>query len=138
MNAMGKADIICAGRDKALIHPVMTKVALLRDGFVFVECDRIIRACSDAGLTSCTQIVFHDDNAVRPFDDRFFRTGLGTGGGVAVPAQVDLEYELRSIVDPPWAVFPHRNQFDPGSGAVFLLAGRLAGSAAPTEGIIYS
>jgi len=130
---MGQADIIRAGRNKPPLHPLMTKVALLRDALVFVKCDRFIRARSDAGPTSDTQIVVHDDNTVLPFGDRIFRTGLDTGWIVAVPASFDPIYKFGLIIDPSRPVFVHRNQFDALGRPVFLLAGHLAGSAAPTK-----
>jgi hypothetical protein len=137
VNAMRQADIIGAGRDEPLIHPVMAKVALLGDIPVHVIIDGIIRAFLHAGLASGAQIVVHDNDSVRPFGDGFCRTSLDTRWIVAVPAQVDLKYELRLIIAPPRAVFPHRNQFDTLGCPVFLLAGHLTGSAAPTELIVY-
>jgi hypothetical protein len=128
-----QADIIRAGRDKPPIHPVMAKVALLGDIPVHVICDSVVRAFLNAGLTPRTHIVVHNDDTVPSFDDGFYRTGLGTRWFVAVPAQVDLEYKLRSIIDPSRPVFVHRNQFDALCRPVFLLAGHLAGSATPAE-----
>jgi len=128
-----QADIIRAGRDKPLIHPVVAEVAFLGDISVHVKGDGIVRAFLNAGLTAGTHIVVHYDDTVASFDDGLNRTGLGTRRWVAVPAQVDLKRELRLAVAPPRAVFPHRYQVDPPGRPVFLLAGHHAGPAAPTQ-----
>jgi hypothetical protein len=130
---VSRADIIRAGRDKSPIHPVMADVALLGDISVRVIRNGVVRTLLNAGLTPGTHIVVHNDDAVASFDDGLYRTGLGTRRLVAVPAQVDLKCELRLIIDPPWAVFPYRYQVDSPGRSVFLLAGHLAGSAAPTQ-----
>jgi len=130
---VSQADIIRAGWNKPLINPVMAEVALLGDIPVHVIGDGIIRAFLNAGLTPSTHIVVHNHNAVLPFGDGFYRTGCDTRRFVAVPAQVDLKQEFRLVIDPPRAVLPHSNQLDTLGRPVFLLAGHLAGSAAPTE-----
>jgi hypothetical protein len=130
---MSQADIIRAGRDKPLIHPVMAEVAFLGDISVHVIGDGIVRAFLNAGLTAGTHIIVHNDDTVVSFDDGLYRTGFGTWWRVAVPAQVDLKRELRLVIDPPWAVFPHRYQVDPPGRPVFLLAGHHAGPTAPTQ-----
>jgi hypothetical protein len=111
----------------------MAEVALLCDIPIHVVSDGIIGAFLNTSLAPGTQIVIHDDNSVIFFADGCFRTGISTRWFVAVPAKVDLKYKLRSIIDPSRAVFPHRNQFDALSRSVFLLAGHLTGTAAPTK-----
>jgi len=62
-----------------------------------------------------------------------FRADIGTRRIIAVPAQIDLKYKFRSIIDLPRTVFPNRDQPDTLSRPVFLLAGNFAGSAAPAQ-----
>ena len=137
MDAMCQAYIICAGREKPPVHPVMAQIALLGDALVFIKGDRAIRAGIDAGPASGANVIVHDHNAVLPFGDGLRRTGFGTRRLVAMEAQVDLKHKLRSVIDPKRTVFPHGNQPDARSRPVFLLAGHLAGPAAPTKGIVY-
>ena len=129
---MRQANIVGTGRDQAMIHPVMAEVALSGDLLVIIKSDRIIRALIDAGLTPGAQIIVHDDNSVISFANGRFRAGIGTRRFIAVPAQVDLKYKIRLIIELPRSIFPHRNQFDPLSHPVLLLAGNFTGSATPT------
>jgi hypothetical protein len=136
MDAMRQANIIRASRHKPLVYSVMTQVALLGDAFCFIISNGVVRACIDAGPAPGTQIVIQDDQAVLPFTDGRFRTGLNTRGGVAVSAKVDAKYKFSLIIAPPRSVFSYRNQTDPLSRPIFLLAGHLTGSAAPTKLLI--
>ena len=43
MDAMCRTGVIRTSRDKSLIHPVITEIALLRDGFIFIKPNGIIR-----------------------------------------------------------------------------------------------
>jgi hypothetical protein len=133
MNTVRQTHIVGTGRDQALVHPVMAEVALLRDTAVRVISDGVIGAFLDAGLTPGAQLIVHHDNSVISFADGRFRAGIGTGRSIAVPAQVELKNKFRPIIDLPRTVFPNRNQLDPLSRPVFLLAGDLAGSAAPAQ-----
>jgi hypothetical protein len=99
MDAMRQTDIVGAGGDKSLVYPVMAEVALLGDAFVFIKCDGIIGACIDTRLTTGTQIVIHDDNAVFSFADSFFRTGFGTRGIITMPAGVDLKDKIQFSIN---------------------------------------
>jgi len=131
MDTVRQANIIGTGRDQPLIHPVMAKVALLRDIFFIIKSDGVIGTFWNAGLTPGAKIVIHDDQAVISFADGCFRAGLGAGRRIAVSAQVDLKYKFRLRIDLPRTIFPNRNQFDTLGRPVFLLAGDLTGSAAP-------
>ena len=133
-----QANIIRASRHKPLVYSVMTQVALLGDAFCFIISNGVVRAGIDAGPAPGTQIVIQDDQAVLPFTDGRFRTGLNTRGGVAVSAKVDAKYKFSLIIAPPRSVFSYRNQTDPLSRPIFLLAGHLTGSAAPTKVMIYT
>ena len=128
---MRQANIVGAGRNQAMIHPVMAEVALLSDIFVIIKSDRIIRAFIDAGLTPGAQIIVHDNNSVISFLNGRFRADIGTWRFIAVSAQVDLKYKFRLVIDPTRSVFPNRDQLDPVGRPVFLLAGNFTGSATP-------
>ena len=138
MDTVRRTNIVGTGRDQALVHPVMAEIALLRDTAVRVISDGVIGAFLDAGLTPGAQLIVHHDNSVISFADGRFRADIGTRRIVAVPAQVELKNKFRSIIDLPRTVFPNRNQLDPLSRPVFLLAGDLAGSAAPAQMIVYT
>jgi hypothetical protein len=99
MNAMGETDVIGTGGNEPVIDPVMAKIALLGNGSLLIKPDRIIRACFDAGLTSATSIVIHNDDAVFSFADGFFRTSLGARGVIAVAANVDVKSEVQFAVN---------------------------------------
>jgi hypothetical protein len=92
-----------------MVHPVMAEITLLRDIFVIIKRDRIIRAFIDAGPAAGAQVIIHDDNTVISFADGLFRAGFGTRWFLAVAAQIDLKYKFRMIIDPPRAVLPNRN-----------------------------
>ena len=106
---MGRTDIVGTGGDKPLIHPLIAKITLLGDGFILVKGNGIVWASVDASLTSGTQIVIHDNNAVFSFTDGILRAGLGAGRVIAVPAQVDMKGKIQITVDEPGAVFLNEN-----------------------------
>ena len=134
---MRQADIVGTSRDQATIDPVMAKIALLGDIFAVIESDRMVGTFVDAGLTAGTEIIVHDDNSVISFYNGLLRAGICTGRIIAVPAQVDLELEFGLILADLRPVFTNGNQPDAVGSPVFLLAGHLAGTAAPAEVIIY-
>jgi len=138
MDAVRQADIVGTGRDKALIYPVMAQVAFVGDVLVRVEGDGIVRAGVNTGLAPGAQIVIHDDDAVIALADRLFRADIGTGGIIAMPAEVHLEHKLRFSIDQPGAVLCDKYQFDAVGRPIFLLAGHLTGFAAPAQIIVDS
>ena len=131
MYAVRQTHIIGTGRDQAMVHPVMAEVALLRDTAILVVGNVVIGTFLDAGLTPGAELVVHDDNAVISFVNSLFRADIGTRRFIAVPAQVDLEYKFRLIIDPTRSVFPNRDQFDAVGRPIFLLAGNFTGPATP-------
>ena len=96
---MSGTNIVGAGRDKSLIDPMVAEVALVGDVPAMVIGDGIIRTCVDAHLTAGAQVVFHDDNVVIALLDGFLRTHVGTGGIVAMPAQIDPKAEIQFVVN---------------------------------------
>ena len=106
---MGRTNIVGTGGDKPLIHPVITKITLLCDGFILVKGNGIVWASVDASLTSGTQFVIHDNNAVFSLGDGILRAGLGTWWIIAVPAQVDMKGKIHVAVDEPGAIFLNEN-----------------------------
>ena len=105
MDAMREADIVRACRDKALIYPVMTEVALPGNIFILVIRNDIIRTCFDTGPAPGALVVVHDHNAVFPFYDSFFGTGLRTRRIITVPANINVKNEIHFAVDYPRAFF---------------------------------
>ena len=138
MYTVRQTHIIGTGRDQTMVHPVMAEIALLRDTAGLVIGDGVIGTFLYAGLTPGAEFVVHDDNAVISFVNSLFRAGIGTRRIIAVPAQVDLEYKFRLIIDPTRSVFPNRDQLDPVCRPVFLLAGNFTGSATPAEMMVYT
>jgi hypothetical protein len=120
-----------------MVHPVMAEVALLRDTALRIIGNGVKGAFLHAGLAPGAEIVVHDDNAVISFVNGRFRTDIGTGRFIAMPAEVDLEYGLRSFIDLPRSVFCNRDQLDPVGRPVLLLAGNFTGFATPAEVIFY-
>jgi len=138
MDAMRQTDIVGAGRDKPLIYPVVAQVAFVGDVSVMVECDGTVRAGVDAGPAAGAQIVIHDDDTVIALADRLLRADVGTGGIVAMPAKVYPKFKGRFIINQPGAVLFDKYQFDAVGRPVFLLAGHLAGFAAPAQVMVYT
>lgn len=128
---MCQADIVGAGRDEPLIDAMVAEVTLVGDVLVIVKRDGIIGTCVDARLTAGAQVVIHDDNAVIAPANRFLRANVGTGGIVALPAQVHLKAKFQFITNQSGAIFFNPNQFDTIRRAIFLLAGHLTSFAAP-------
>jgi len=93
-----------------------------------------VQASSAAGALHCLQ----NDYPVRPLENGLDRTDVSARGVVAVPAQGDSESELEHSGHPFWAVFPNRDELDPVGSLVLLLAGHLAGPAAPATLLIDS
>jgi len=137
MDAMRQADIVGAGRDKALIDSVVAEVAFVGDVLVRVESDGIIGAGVGAGLAPGAQIVIHDDDAVIALADRLLRADIGTGGIVAMPAEIHPKHKHRLAIDQPGAVLFDKYQFDAVGSPIFLLAGHLTGFAAPARVVVY-
>ena len=131
MDAVRKADIVGAGRDKAPIDSVVAQVAFVGDVLVRVERDGIIGAGVDAGLTPGAQIVIHDDDTVIALADRLLRADIGTGGIVAMPAEVYPEFKYRSAINQPGVVLFDKYQFDAVGSPIFLFAGHFTGFATP-------
>ena len=78
---------------------MMAEVALVGDVPAMVIGNGIIGTCVDARLTAGAQVVIHDDNAVVTLLDSFLRTHVGTGGIVAMPAQIDPEAEIQFVIN---------------------------------------
>jgi hypothetical protein len=135
---MGRTHIVGTCGNEATIHPMVTKIAFLSDITLPIIGDRIIRAFRDAGLTAGAQVVIHDNHPVVSFSDGCLRTGLDARRFIAVAAPVNVKYEFWSIIDQFGPVLTNRNQSDPVCCPIFLLAGHLTGSTAPTEFIIYA
>ena len=96
-DAVRRTDIVGAGRDEPLVYAVVTEVAFVGDVPRIIKIDGIIGAGIDTGLAAGAQIVIHDDNAVVALLDGFLRAHVGTGGIVAMPAQVHPKAEFQSI-----------------------------------------
>ena len=96
---MSGTNIVGAGRDKPLVYAMVAEVALVGDVPAMVIGDGIIRTCVDARLTAGAQVVIQDDNAVVALLDGFLRTHVGTGGIVAMPAQIDPEAEIQFSIN---------------------------------------
>jgi len=133
MDAMARADIVGAGGDEPAVHAVMAEVAFLSDLSGGVEGDGTIRTGLDTGPASGASVCIQDDDAVRAFGNRFHGARPGAGRIVAMLAHADAESELELSIHPLRAVFPDRDELDPVGGLVLLLAGHLAGLAAPAE-----
>jgi hypothetical protein len=111
----------------------MAEVAFLSDPFGEVEGDGAIRAGFEASLASGACLSVQYDDAVRALGDCLHRTSLRAGRIVAVPAHADSKSELELSGYPLRTVFPHRDELDSVGSLVLLLAGHLAGLAAPAE-----
>ena len=109
MDAVSQADIVGADRDEPLIDPVVAEVAFVGDVLVIVIGDGIIGTCVDAGLTTGTQVVIHDDNAVIALADGFLRAYVGTGGIVAMAAQIHLKIKFQFAIDRAGAILFNGN-----------------------------
>ena len=83
---------------------MVTEIALVGDALVVVKCDSIVGAGVNTGPASGAQIIIHDDNAVIALVDRLLRADIGTGGIIAVTAQVHLEDKFRFVIYQPGAI----------------------------------
>jgi hypothetical protein len=131
VDTMSQTNIVSAGRDKALIDPVITQVAFLGNGLPGIIPDCVIRASGQAKAAACASLIIHHHNAVISSGNRIVQARVYTRGVVAVSADVDLKNEIQLTVNKPGAVFKNRNQLDPVRGPVFLFAGHLTGFATP-------
>ena len=132
MDAMSGTDIVGAGRDESLIYAMVAQVTFVGDVLAMIIGDGIIGTCVDARLTTGAQIVIHDDNAVVALLDGFLRTHVGTGGIIAMPAQVHPKAEIQFSINYSGAILLNANQFNTVNRLIFLLAGHLTGLTAPT------
>lgn len=135
---MCQADIVSTGRDKPLIDPVMTEVALVGDVLAVVIGDGIVGAFGNAGLAAGAAVGIQDHDAVIALADRIIRASVCAGRIVAVAAQAHLEPEVQLTIHQPGAVFFNPDQSDTLRCPILLLAGHLTGLAAPAEVVIYS
>jgi hypothetical protein len=112
MDAMCRTDIVGTGGNKPLVYPLVAKITLLGNGFTLVKCNGVVRTFFDATPTSGAEIVIHDNYAVWPFADGFFRTGLDTRGILAMAANVDLKGKIQFAINQTWSFFLNVYQFD--------------------------
>ena len=92
MDTVRQTHVIGTGRDQTMVHPVMAEVALLRDTALRLIGDGVIGAFLHAGLAPGAELVVQNDNAVISLANGRFRTGIGTGRLIAVPAEVDMKH----------------------------------------------
>jgi hypothetical protein len=133
LDTVARADIVGAGGDQAPVHAVMAEVAFLGNSFGGVEGDRAVRAGVETCLAPGAGLLIQYNDAVGALGDRLRGTRPGAGRIVAVSAYTDSKRELKLSSHPLRAVLPNRDQLDPVRGSVLLLAGHLAGPAAPAE-----
>jgi hypothetical protein len=135
IDAVCETHVVRTGRNKPLIHSVVAQIAL--EGFLvlFVEIYGVVRAGFHAALTSCAHILVEYDNAIFSFRNGLFRAGPGTGRVVAMLTHSGTMEILQLVSCHLRPVFVNVNEFD--LVVVFLFAGYLASSAAPTQFIIY-
>ena len=96
---MRRADIVGTGGNKPPVHPVIAEMTLLCDVFSLVKHHGIVGTRFDTGLTSGTQIIIHDNNAVISLTDGFFRTSLDTRRIIAMPANADIKGKIQLTVN---------------------------------------
>jgi len=128
---MGQAHIVGAGREQALIHPVVTEVAFQRNLMRSVKINGIIGTGLDARLTARAFGIIHDDNAISSFSDGFSRADFRTCRVVAMTASIYPKNEMQGVIDQTRPVFENANEFDAVRGTVFLLAGHFTGFTPP-------
>jgi hypothetical protein len=98
---------------QCVVHPMVTKVALLGDAFMVVKVNGVIGAHFYTQLTSGAQVIIHHHNAIGPFANGFIGTGIGAGRIIAVLAYVYAIRKKESFINHFWAVFAYPNQLDP-------------------------
>ena len=96
---MCRADIVGTGWNKPPVHPVMAEMTFLCDGLIHVKRHGIVGTRVDTGLTSGTQILIQNNEAVFPLVDGFLRTGLDTRRIIAMPAYADIKGKIQLAVD---------------------------------------
>jgi hypothetical protein len=96
---MSGTNIVGAGRDESLINPMVAEITLVGDVLVIIKRNGVVGAGINTGLAAGAQVVIHDDNAVAALLDGFLRAHVGTGGIVAMPAQVHLKAEIQFIIN---------------------------------------
>jgi hypothetical protein len=137
INAVGKTDIVGAGRHQAVVNAMMTKVAFSGNALVVVEFNRVIGAGGYAGLTPRALVHIQHNDAVAALCNGIVRARIDTCWLIAVAADIHVESKRQFTTDPPRPVLGHINQFDPVGRPVFLFAGHLAGFAAPASVVVY-
>jgi hypothetical protein len=132
-DAMGRTDIVGAGRHKPGIYAMMTQVALAGDCLLIVEGYRVIGACLYTNLTARALRLIQNHDSVGSFADCIRRAGIGTRRIIAVPAYIYLVDKIEFARNHPGAVFPHPDQLNSVAWAVFLFTGHLTGLASPAQ-----
>jgi hypothetical protein len=94
MNAVGRADIIRAGRNQPVFNSVVTKIAFLSNAFMRVKVDGLIRAGFDTCLATGTQIVIHYHDPIGSLAYGRFGASVDAGGLIAMPAYLDMENKI--------------------------------------------
>jgi hypothetical protein len=135
---MSQTHVVGAGRQKPPVDAMMTEIALAGNIFFRVECNGFIRTGVDTRLAACALLVIQDHNTVFSFADGLHRTGLGTSGIIAVPADIYVKNKIQLAINNFRSILANIDYFDPVRTAVFLLAGHLAGLAPPTEFMLYA
>jgi len=136
INTVRQTDIVRARRDQSLIDPMMAQVALLSDSFMLIKINGVIGAGFNTCLTAGAPVIIHDHNAIGSLGNRLFRTRVGTGWIITMPALIDPVNEIELPVNHLGAVFRDRDKLDAVSGTVFLFAGDFTGFASPAGFVV--
>jgi hypothetical protein len=136
VDAMPQTHVVCASRIESLIDPMMAEVTFTGKILLSVKRNDAIGAGLKAGLTAGAKLIIQDHDAVIPLPDRLSGTCFGAGRIVTVSAHIDPEKEDGLPINHPRPVFQDLNELHAVGRAHLLLAGHLAGLAAPTGRVV--
>ena len=134
---MRGADVVRAGGDQPLIDPMDAQIAFHGDVFLRVEGDGVIGAGRDTGLAAGACFRVENHHAVRAPLDGFNRAGRHAGGVLAVLAEGHVEGVITAVrVQVGGFHLFYLDNLEADGDVVFLLAGDLAGLAAPAGRVV--
>jgi hypothetical protein len=136
IDAVRKANIVGTCRDKSVVHPMGTEIALPGNLICRIKFNGVKRAFLDTEPASTAFFIIQENNPVVPLENGLLRTDLSAWRIVTVLTDRYMEDEIQLPFDDLGALFQDLDKPDPVRGLVFLFTGHFAGPASPAGFVI--
>jgi hypothetical protein len=136
MDAMSQTDVIGTCRNKAIIYPVVTEVALLCNSFVLIKGNGPVGTGFKTKGTPRAPVFMQHHDTVLSLRYGLFGTHGHAGRIVTVFADIDLKSKIHLIRGLLIDFLRHGDQLGSKRGIDLLFTGNLAGLTPPASVVI--